>query len=162
MLQTSQCAPQTPPSVLLAMALAPGSLCTHAQPLLSSRTNVSFVVEHYFFFFNEFYLLFIWFLAMLGLQCCMIFSCCQAGSKGAQASVVGAYELSFSMWNLPGPGIKPISSALAGRFLTTGPPGKSRGALLLCCIPYRAVHPVRMGITPLILHVPSVPWVMVE
>ena len=26
------------------------------------------------------------------------------------------------MWNLPGPGIKP---ALAGRFLTTGPPEKS-------------------------------------
>ena len=24
-------------------------------------------------------------------------------------------------WNLPGPGIKPMSSALAGEFLTTGP-----------------------------------------
>ena len=29
------------------------------------------------------------------------------------------------MWNLPGPGIKPVSPALAGGFLTTGPPGKS-------------------------------------
>ena len=29
------------------------------------------------------------------------------------------------MWDLPGPGIKPVSPALAGRFLTTGPPGKS-------------------------------------
>ena len=29
------------------------------------------------------------------------------------------------MWNLPGPGIKPMSPALATRFLTTGPPGKS-------------------------------------
>ena len=28
------------------------------------------------------------------------------------------------MWDLPGPGIEPISPALAGRFLTTGPPGK--------------------------------------
>jgi len=28
------------------------------------------------------------------------------------------------MWDLPGPGIKLISPALAGRFLTTGPPGK--------------------------------------
>ena len=29
------------------------------------------------------------------------------------------------MWNLPRPGIEPISTALAGRFLTTGPPGNS-------------------------------------
>ena len=29
------------------------------------------------------------------------------------------------MWNLPGPGIKRMSSALAGRFLTTKPPAKS-------------------------------------
>ena len=29
------------------------------------------------------------------------------------------------MWDLPGPGIKPVSHALAGRFLTTGPPRKS-------------------------------------
>ena len=29
------------------------------------------------------------------------------------------------MWDLPGPGIEPVSPALAGRFLITGPPGKS-------------------------------------
>ena len=29
------------------------------------------------------------------------------------------------MRNLPGPGIKPMSPAIADRFLTTGPPGKS-------------------------------------
>ena len=28
------------------------------------------------------------------------------------------------MWDLPGPGTEPVSPALAGRFLTTGPPGK--------------------------------------
>ena len=28
------------------------------------------------------------------------------------------------MWDLPGPGIEPVSPALAGRFLTTVPPGK--------------------------------------
>ena len=28
------------------------------------------------------------------------------------------------MWDLPGPGIEPVSLALAGRFLTTGPPWK--------------------------------------
>ena len=29
------------------------------------------------------------------------------------------------MWDLPGPGIEPVSPALAGRFLTTAPPGRS-------------------------------------
>ena len=29
------------------------------------------------------------------------------------------------MWDLPGPGLKPVSPALAGGFLTTAPPGKS-------------------------------------
>ena len=29
------------------------------------------------------------------------------------------------MWDLPGPGIKPLSPALAGRLLTTAPPGES-------------------------------------
>ena len=28
------------------------------------------------------------------------------------------------MWDLPGPGLEPVSPALAGRFLTTEPPGK--------------------------------------
>ena len=28
------------------------------------------------------------------------------------------------MWDLPEPGIEPVSPALAGGFLTTGPPGK--------------------------------------
>ena len=30
------------------------------------------------------------------------------------------------MWDLPGPGIEPTSPALAGVFLTPGPPGKSQ------------------------------------
>ena len=29
------------------------------------------------------------------------------------------------MWDLPGPGLEPVFPALAGRFLTTAPPGKS-------------------------------------
>ena len=31
-----------------------------------------------------------------------------------------------SMWDLPGPGLEPVSPALADGFLTTAPPGKSR------------------------------------
>ena len=34
--------------------------------------------------------------------------------------------LPCDMWDLPGPEVKPMSPALAGRFLTTGPPGKSK------------------------------------
>ena len=33
-------------------------------------------------------------------------------------------------WDLPGPGIKPLSPALAGGFLTTVPPGKPNPAFL--------------------------------
>ena len=28
------------------------------------------------------------------------------------------------MWDLPGPGLEPVSPALAGGFLSTAPPGK--------------------------------------
>ena len=33
-------------------------------------------------------------------------------------------QLLCSMWDLPGPGLEPVSPALADRFLTTAPPGK--------------------------------------
>ena len=60
-------------------------------------------------------------------------------STGTQASVVVAHGLSScgsqgrsaqaqllrGMWDLPGPGLEPVSPALAGGFLTTAPPGKS-------------------------------------
>ena len=37
------------------------------------------------------------------------------------------------MWDLPGPGIEPVSPALAGGFLTTAPPGKSQpGGIKRC------------------------------
>ena len=78
---------------------------------------------------------------------CSGFSCCGARALGARASVVVARGLSScgsralecrlsscgmwtwlvcSMWDLPGPGLVPVSPALAGAFLTTAPPGKSR------------------------------------
>ena len=37
------------------------------------------------------------------------------------------------MWDLPGPGLKPMSPALAGRFLTTAPPGKPPNRVFLIC-----------------------------
>ena len=71
---------------------------------------------------------------------CSGFSCCGAWDLGMQASVVAACRLSscgarawllHSMWDLPGPGIEPVSPALAGRFLTTAPPGKSPNLFLI-------------------------------
>ena len=43
----------------------------------------------------------------------------------AHSSCGARVQLPRVMWNLPGPGIKPVFPALAGRFLTTGPPEKS-------------------------------------
>ena len=47
-----------------------------------------------------------------------------------QVSVVKASGMWDPVWDLFGPGIEPMSPALAGRFLTTGPPGKSKHWLI--------------------------------
>ena len=79
---------------------------------------------------------------------CSGFSCCRAQAPSTSASVVSAHRLSAAlgpqssgsvvvahvprgMWNLPGPGIEPMSPALAGRFLSTAPPGKSHTILII-------------------------------
>ena len=49
------------------------------------------------------------------------------GFAGRELTGCGAQaQLPRGTWNLPRPGIKPVSPALADRFLTTGPPGKSQ------------------------------------
>ena len=78
---------------------------------------------------------------MLGLRCsvwashCGGFSCCGAWALGMWASVVVAHGLSScgsrayllcGMWDLPRPGLEPVSPALAGGFLVTVPPGKPK------------------------------------
>ena len=94
-----------------------------------------------FFFLNLF-------LAVLGLRfCARAFSSC--GERGPlfiavrrpltiAASPVAEHRLQTGrlsscgsraqllrgMWDLPRPGLEPVSPALAGRFLTTAPPGK--------------------------------------
>ena len=97
-------------------------------------------------------------MAVLGLRCyacglslvavsggysslrCVGFSCCRTRALDARASVLVARGLSScgvqpgllcGMWDLPGPGIEPASPALAGRFLTTAPPGKSLPSVLM-------------------------------
>ena len=72
---------------------------------------------------------------------CGGFACCGAQAVGTQASVVVACRLSScdaraqllrGIWDLPGPGIEPVSPALAGGFLTTAPPGNSLGGNFYC------------------------------
>ena len=92
--------------------------------------------------------LFVCFLAVLGLRfCARAFSSC--GERGplfiavrgpltVAASLVAEHKLQTrrlsscnsraqllrGMWDLPRPGLQPVSPALAGRFSTTVPPGK--------------------------------------
>ena len=68
---------------------------------------------------------------------CIGFSCSGAQALGKQASVVVARGsraqaqwlwhtglVAPQMWDFPGPGLEPVSPALAGGFLATAPPGK--------------------------------------
>ena len=41
------------------------------------------------------------------------------------------------MWDLPGPGLEPVSPELAGRFLTTAPPGKPASNFLINTLLWR-------------------------
>ena len=40
-------------------------------------------------------------------------------------------QLLRGMWDLPRPGLEPVSPALAGRFATTAPPGKPKDKFLI-------------------------------
>ena len=51
-------------------------------------------------------------------------------SAGSVVVAHGA-QLFCSMWDLPRPGLEPASPALAGGFLTTAPPGKPSGTIIL-------------------------------
>ena len=68
-----------------------------------------------------------------GFPCCgaqapggSAFSSCSSQALEQRLNSYGARAwLLLGMWDLPGSGIKPVSPALAGRFLSTVPPGKS-------------------------------------
>ena len=86
------------------------------------------------------------FVAVRGLLIAVASLCCGARALGVWASVVVAHGLSScgswalerrlsscgtraellrGMWDLPGPGLGPVSPTLADGFLTTVPPGRS-------------------------------------
>ena len=80
-------------------------------------------------------------LAVMGLPCCTTFSSCgewgllslpsaaprcsgvsRQGAPAPERGLSGRSlraQLPLSLWDLPGPGVTPVSPALAGRFLTT-------------------------------------------
>ena len=74
-------------------------------------------------------------LGVPGLTHCGGFSCC-SGAWALECTHAGPRVLAQQVWhtdlvprrtwNLPRPEIEPVSSALVGGFLTTGPPGKSK------------------------------------
>ena len=57
--------------------------------------------------------------------------------------------VALRVWDLPRPGLEPVSPALAGGFLTTGPPGKPLKyffeTLLVACVPYRKKYIIKIS-----------------
>ena len=114
---------------------------------------LTFSLYYAAFLLHSFFLSF--FLAVLGLRfCARTFSSC--GKRGPlfiavrgpltiatslvaehrlqtlRLSSCGSWaQLLHSMWDLPRPGLKPVSPALAGRFSTTVPPGKPPSSAFL-------------------------------
>ena len=104
----------------------------------------------YYYYFLFIYL----FMAVLGLRfCARAFSSCSKwgplfivvrGPLTIEASLVAEHRLQTrrlsncgsraqllrGRWDLPRPGLEPVSPALAGRFSTTAPPGKPKCVLL--------------------------------
>ena len=121
----------------------------------------------FFFFFLMISLclfLFILFMAVLGLRFCpRAFSSCGKwgplfitvrGPLTIAASLVAEHRLQtrrlsnlgsraqllHGMWDLPRPGLEPVSSALAGRFSTTAPPGKPGRRIFNHCTTRKAPY----------------------
>ena len=66
----------------------------------------------------------------------MGFSSCGAQTLDNRLSSCGARaQLLRGLWDLPGPGLEPVSPALAGGFLTTAPPGKPSTIVFSISIP---------------------------
>ena len=49
------------------------------------------------------------------------------------------------MWDLPGPGLEPVSPALAGGFLTTAPPVKPMDFVLMVSLIYNSFIDVNLA-----------------
>ena len=108
--------------------------------------NFFFFLETFFFFnFYLFIYIYFWlcwvFVSVRGLSLVAVsggHSSSRCAGLTAAASLVAEHRLQMrrlsscgsraqllrGMWDLPRPGLEPVSPALAGRFSTTAPPGK--------------------------------------
>ena len=61
-------------------------------------------------------------------------------------------QLLRGMWDLPRPGLEPVSPALAGRFSTTAPPGKPLPSLLIVYLPFFVLllHPLPLFLSEIL------------
>ena len=112
---------------------------------------VALFTKKLFFFFKIFkkFIMYLFIYGCVGLRfCARAFSCCGKwgplliavrGPLIIAASLVAEHRLSNcgsraqllrGMWDLPRPGLEPVSPALAGRFSTTAPPGKPKKLFL--------------------------------
>ena len=122
---------------------------------------MTYGVEHLFMCLfaicMSFYLFILLFMAVLGLRfCARAFSSCSEqgppfiavrGPLTVAASLVAEHrfqtrrlsscgsraQLLSGVWDLPRPGLEPVSPALAGRLSTTAPPGKPLYVFLMRC-----------------------------
>ena len=119
--------------------------------------------DSFFFFFNKFIYLFIYFCCVGSSFLCEGFlQLRQAGAtlhRGARASRCGARlqtrrlsscgsraQLVCSMWDRPRPGLEPVSPESAGRLSTTAPPGKPQGLLLIDVQKWKLVPDLISGV----------------
>ena len=145
-------------STLLCPHSSGASTVSHLYMYCASDVLFSFLwikCNNFIFFLKKIYLFIYLFMAVLGLRfCARAFSSC--GKRGPlfiavrgpltiAASLVAEHRLQtrrlsncgsraqllHGMWDLPRPGLKPVSPALAGRFSTTAPPGKPWVSFLL-------------------------------
>ena len=68
-------------------------------------------------------------------------------------------QLLRDMWDLPNPGLEPMSPALAGRFSTTAPPGKPKSLdlmVVLFSVFFRNLHTVFIAPAPIYIPTNSV------
>ena len=77
-------------------------------------------------------------------------------SVGLPRQEYGSGSLCFSLADLPNPGTKPVSPALAGGFFTTEPPGKPSpaelGSCLISCFPFNWLGTCSLYSTPQCFH----------
>ena len=75
-----------------------------------------------------------WALGCLGVSSCGSWALAQAQQSGL-----------MGMWDPPGPGVRPVSPALAGEFFSTEPPGKPQ-----CAVPELSQRPPPRHRAPLL------------